>query len=116
MTLKILDKFGYPGHMLHSKSWAEYALPDAPRMDYVLSVCGAAAGEICPIWPGFPTTAHWGIPDPAAVQGTAKEKDAAFAKAFNQLKTRVVALLALPFDHLDNGEILARLRAIRQLS
>jgi arsenate reductase len=115
-ALRTLTKGGYPTHMLHSKSWDEFSAPNAPKMDFVLTVCGAVAGEICPIWPGHPTTAHWGIPDPAGMDGADKDKQAAFSKAFNQLKTRIDAFIALPFDTLDKGEILARLRAIRQLN
>ena len=115
-ALRTLTRYGYPTHLLNSKSWDEFALPTAPRMDFVLTVCGSAGAEICPIWPGHPTTAHWGIPDPAAMEGSDDEKQAAFSKAFNQLKTRIEAFLALPFDRLDNVEILTRLRAIRQLS
>ena len=115
-ALRTLTRFGYATHLLYSKSWDAFADPGAPPMDFVLTVCGNTAAKIPPLWPGHPTAAHWGMPDPAAVEGSEKDKQAAFSKAFTQLKTRIDAFIALPFDKLDNAEILARLRAIRQLS
>jgi protein-tyrosine-phosphatase len=91
-----VDASGY-----RSKSWNEFAKPGAPKLDFVFTVCDSAAGEVCPIWPGQPITAHWGVPDPAAVTGTDEEKRKAFLKAFTELSTRVNLLLALPIDKLD---------------
>ena len=91
-----IDTAGY-----RSKSWDEFAQPNAPKLDFVLTVCDNAAGEVCPIWPGQPITAHWGVQDPAAVTGTDDEKRAAFRKAFTELSTRINLLLALPVDKLD---------------
>lgn len=91
-----IDTAGY-----RSKNWDEFAQPGAPKLDFVLTVCDNAAGEVCPIWPGQPTTAHWGVPDPAAVTGTDEQKRAAFRKAFTELSTRINLLLALPVEKLD---------------
>ena len=91
-----IDTAGY-----RSKSWDEFAQPNAPKLDFVLTVCDNAAGELCPVWPGQPITAHWGVPDPAAVTGTDDEKRAAFRKAFTELSTRIDLLLALPVAKLD---------------
>ena len=115
-ALRTLTRFGYATHMLSSKPWDGFATPNAPKMDFVFTVCGKVASEVCPIWPGQPMAAHWGIQDPAAVEGSDKEKQAAFLKAFDQLKARISAFLALPFDRLDPADLLIRLRAIRQLS
>ena len=91
-----IDTAGY-----RSKNWDEFAQPGAPKLDFVLTVCDNAAGEVCPIWPGQSTTAHWGVPDPAAVTGTDEQKRAAFRKAFTELSTRINLLLALPVEKLD---------------
>lgn len=91
-----IDASGY-----RSKSWNEFAKPGAPKLDFVFTVCDSAAGELCPIWPGQPITAHWGVPDPAAVRGTDEEKRKAFLKAFTELSTRINLLLALPVEKLD---------------
>lgn len=84
-----------------SKSWDEFAKPGAPKLDFVFTVCDSAAGEMCPIWPGQPITAHWGVRDPAAVTGSDEEKRKAFLKAFTELSTRINLLLALPIAKLD---------------
>jgi arsenate reductase len=86
---------------LRSKSWKEFAGFDAPAMDFVFTVCDQAAGEVCPIWPGNPITAHWCIPDPAAVEGSEAEREQAFRDACRQLETRIKLFVALPFDKLD---------------
>lgn len=91
-----IDASGY-----RSKSWNEFAKPGAPKLDFVFTVCDSAAGELCPIWPGQPITAHWGVPDPAAVRGTDEGKRKAFLKAFTELSTRINLLLALPVEKLD---------------
>ena len=86
---------------LRSKSWNEFAKPDAPRLDFVFTVCDNAANEVCPVWPGQPMTAHWGIPDPAAVQGTKEEVEKAFRDAFFLLDRRISLFLSLPLSTLD---------------
>jgi arsenate reductase (thioredoxin) len=86
---------------LRSKSWDEFAKPDAPKLDFVFTVCDNAASEVCPIWPGQPMTAHWGVPDPAAVQGTSDEVEKAFRDAFFMLDRRINLFLCLPLSSLD---------------
>jgi arsenate reductase len=95
-----------------SKNWDEFAKPDAPRLDFVLTVCDNAAGEICPIWPGQPISAHWGVQDPAAVTGTDDEKRAAFRTAFTELSTRIDLLLALAVEKLDRRVLKKKLDEI----
>ncbi len=104
LAIETLEKMGYPIDGLRSKSWDEFELPGAPKMDFVFTVCDNAAGEICPIWPGHPTRAHWGIEDPAAVEGTRVEKLAAFATAFRYLRNRITAFAALPTNKLASSE------------
>ena len=87
---------------LRSKSWDEFSLPNAPHIDFIFTVCDNAANEVCPIWPGHPTTAHWGIPDPAAVQGTHEEKARAFCDAFTVLDRRISLFLSLPLSTLES--------------
>ncbi len=101
LTLELLRAMKLPTERLRSKSWNEFARPDAPRMDFVFTVCDQAASEVCPVWPGQPITAHWGVPDPAAVEGTRDEKMAAFRDAFHRLDTRIKLFLALPVAKLD---------------
>jgi arsenate reductase len=93
LALELLREKGIPASA-RSKSWDEFASPDAPKMDLVVTVCDNAAGEICPVWPGAPRKAHWGVDDPAAVHGSAAEKRAAFRRAFDELKQRIDAFLA----------------------
>jgi arsenate reductase len=100
-ALKALESLGYPIDGMRSKSWLEFATPDAPAMDFVFTVCDNAAGEACPIWPGQPITAHWGIADPADVEGTATQKLAAFLTAFRHLKNRIAAFISLPLSSTD---------------
>jgi arsenate reductase len=101
LAFETLRKMGYPVDGLRSKSWDEFEQPDAPKMDFVITVCDNAAGEVCPIWPGHPIRAHWGIEDPAAAAGTHIEKLAAFATAFRYLKNRVSLFAALPIAKLE---------------
>lgn len=108
-TLRSLD---YPTDGLRSKNWGEFAAPDAPVMDFVFTVCDGAAGETCPVWPGQPMTAHWGIEDPAAVEGTEIEKEAAFARTFRYLKNRIATFAALPIRSLDTMTLGAKLHEI----
>ncbi len=114
-ALKTLAAYGYPTDGFRSKSWDEFALPGAPAMDFVFTVCDSAAGEACPFWPGHPTTAHWGVEDPAAVEGPDIEKERAFAAAFGYLRNRIRAFVALPFASLDEMTLTARLREIGRL-
>ena len=95
-------EMGYDEAKLRSKSWDEYALADAPKMDFIVTVCDNAAGEVCPFWPGNPTTAHWGFPDPSQVQGSDLEKRAAFRAVMNGLKKRLDLLASMPLDKLDS--------------
>ena len=99
---QLVMDMGYPKEKLRSKSWDEYGLPDAPKMDFIVTVCDNAAGEVCPIWPGNPATAHWGFPDPSQVQGSATEKKLAFAEVMSGLKKRIDILAAMPLDQLDS--------------
>lgn len=114
-ALKVLRDEGYPTQGLRSKSWSEFADPGAPELDFIFTVCDNAAGEACPVWPGKPVTAHWGIADPAAVEGGDLEKEAAFVTAFRQLKNRIAAFAALPLASLDQLTLDARLREIGRM-
>lgn len=112
LTLQVLGSFGYPTDGLRSKAWTEFAVPGAAEMDFIFTVCDSAAGEICPVWPGHPATAHWGIADPAAVEGTAVERTAAFVAAVRYLKARLSVFAALPFATLDRMALAQALHAI----
>ena len=101
LALEILEKLHLGTSGLRSKSWDEFARPSAPVMDFVVTVCDQAAGEVCPVWPGDPVTAHWGVPDPAAVDGTEAEQRRAFREAYVVLENRIKLFLALPIDKLD---------------
>lgn len=101
MTLKVLRHLDFPVEGLHSKSWEEFTGPDAPRMDFVFTVCDNAAAETCPIWPGQPITAHWGVPDPVVVTGDEKTRMQAFRTAFKQLENRIKIFVNLPIQSLD---------------
>jgi arsenate reductase len=100
-AVETLEAFGYAADGLSSKSWSDFAGRDAPQMDFIITVCDNAAGETCPVWPGHPATAHWGIEDPAAVEGSDVEKRKAFNLAFKYLKNRIDLLLATPLSRLD---------------
>jgi protein-tyrosine-phosphatase len=112
---KVLKSYDYPSEGFRSKSWEEFALAHAPVMDFVFTVCDNAAGETCPLWPGQPMTAHWGIEDPAAVQGTDIHKEAAFVVAFRYLKNRISVFTALPIASIDKMALGSRLRDIGQM-
>ncbi|PWR18331.1 arsenate reductase ArsC [Zavarzinia compransoris] len=112
MTLKVLASYDYPTEGLRSKDWAEFAAEGAPVMDFVFTVCDNAAGETCPVWPGQPMTAHWGIDDPVAADGTDIQKEAAFVTAFRHMRNRITAFAALPIASLDRIALGARLREI----
>jgi arsenate reductase (thioredoxin) len=111
-AVKVLTSLGYPTDDLRSKSWEEFARPDAPVMDFVFTVCDNAAGESCPVWPGQPMTAHWGIEDPAEAAGTDIEREAAFVAAFRFLKNRIVAFTSLPLSGIDRLSLGTKLRDI----
>ena len=109
-SLTLLTAKGYPTTGLRSKSWDEFAGPDAPRMDAVITVCGSAAGEACPFWPGAPVRAHWGVEDPAAAPEA--EWPAAFESAYRQLHARATAFLSLPLAGMDRMQLSAQLARI----
>jgi arsenate reductase len=111
-ALKVLAGLNYPIDGMRSKSWQEFAAPDAPVMDFVFTVCDSAAGESCPLWPGQPMTAHWGIEDPAAVEGTDLQKEAAFVAALRYLKNRITIFTSLPLRGIDRMSLGTRLRDI----
>ena len=112
LAIKVLTSLDYPTDNLRSKSWEEFARPDAPVMDFVFTVCDNAAGESCPVWPGQPMTAHWGIEDPAEAAGTDIEKEAAFVAAFRFLRNRIVAFTSLPLNSIDRLSLGTKLREI----
>jgi arsenate reductase len=112
MAVDLLQRMNLPAENLRSKSWGEFAAPGAPPIDLIFTVCDNAAGEVCPIWPGKPMTAHWGIADPAAVEGSDSEKAFAFRKALRELETRIKLLTSLPIDSLDRMTLQAKLREI----
>ena len=115
-AIKTLAAYGYPAGDFRSKSWDEYAVPGAPRMDFVFTVCDSAAGEVCPLWPGQPMTAHWGIEDPAAVQGTDINKQRAFNEAFRYLRNRITAFTSLPLQSISRLALSARLHEIGRMA
>jgi arsenate reductase len=112
ISIALLNQLGLPTAGLRSKSWDEFAAPGAPLIDFVFTVCDNAAGEICPIWPGHPMTAHWGVEDPAAAEGTDKAKWRAFRKALRELESRIKLFTNLPVDSLDKTTLQSRLEAI----
>lgn len=112
MTLNILREAGIPTDGLRSKSWEEFAGPAAPKMDFVFTVCDNAAGETCPIWPGQPMTAHWGIEDPAAVEGPEFKQRQAFEDALRFMRNRIAAFINLPLDSIDKMALGSKLRGI----
>jgi protein-tyrosine-phosphatase len=112
LALDLLEKSHLPTSGLRSKSWDEFAGPGAPQMDSVFTVCDQAAGEICPVWPGNPVTAHWGVPDPAVAHGTEAERRRAFREAYLMLENRIKLFVALPLDKLDRMAIKRRVDQI----
>jgi arsenate reductase (thioredoxin) len=114
MALEALRSAGIPTEGIRSKSWDEFATADAPVMDFVFTVCDNAAGEVCPIWPGKPITAHWGIEDPATVEGVEFRQRAAFNDAFRFMRNRVSALVSLPLSSIDRMSLRTKLKAIGQ--
>ncbi|WP_309607255.1 arsenate reductase ArsC [Phenylobacterium sp.] len=111
-TFPIVERLGFSPSRFRSKSWDEFAAPGAPPLDFVITVCDDAAGEVCPVWPGQPMTGHWGIPDPAAVTGTATEIALAFAETSRQLRNRMELFLALPIATLDRTSLQTRIGEI----
>jgi arsenate reductase len=115
LTLQLLHDLQYDIAGLRSKSWNEFAKPGAPSLDFVFTVCDNAAGETCPVWPGQPMTAHWGIPDPAAATGSVAEVGLAFKDAHRMLRQRIAAFAALPVKSLDRLSLQAKLRDIGRM-
>lgn len=111
-ALQLLDSLGHDISFARSKSWEEFSRPDAPEMNFVFTVCDNAANEACPVWPGQPMTGHWGVPDPAAAEGTEAEKRLAFADAYRMLNNRISAFTSLPLDTLDRLALKKRLDEI----
>ncbi len=109
---EIADKLGYPANKLRSKNWDEFAAPGAPKMDFIITVCDNAAGEVCPIWPGNPATAHWGFPDPSQVEGSDEAKRQAFRDVMVGLQKRIDLLAALPMEKLDAMSMQSELRKL----
>ncbi len=112
LALKVLGAHHIPTDGLRSKGWDEFARPDAPPLHFVFTVCDQAAGEVCPLWPGQPMTAHWGLPDPAAVEGDEATREQAFLDTFITLKRRIELMLALPLASLDRLAIQSELKGI----
>jgi protein-tyrosine-phosphatase len=111
-ALDMLQRMGFPTAGLRSKSWDEFGAPGALELDFVITVCDNAAGEVCPIWPGQPMTAHWGVPDPAAVEGTPVEVTFAFNEAYRVLNNRLTLFASLPFESLDRLSLKRRMDEI----
>ena len=112
LALALLQSHRFDTSGLRSKSWDEFARPGAPALDFIFTVCDNAAGEVCPVWPGEPITAHWGVADPAAAQGSDEDRRRAFRKAFTELSTRINLMLALPIEKLDRQALSGKLKAI----
>ncbi len=112
MTLEALRKVGISTEGLRSKAWDEFATPGAPKMDFVITVCDNAAGEVCPVWPGQPMTAHWGIEDPAALEGPAFKQQAAFEDALRFMRNRITAFISLPLTSIDRMSLTSNLQGI----
>jgi protein-tyrosine-phosphatase len=115
-TLQLLKSLGYDVSGFRSKSWAEFARPGAPALDFVFTVCDNAAGEACPVWPGQPMTAHWGVPDPAEAIGTDAEIALAFSEAYRLLHQRISLFLSLPIASIDRLSLQAKLKEIGRVT
>jgi arsenate reductase len=115
IALALLEHMKLPVAGLRSKSWDEFAVPGAPRLDFVLTVCDNAAAEVCPVWPGQPMTAHWGVADPAAVNGPETQQWIAFRQAFRELENRIKIFTSLPIRTLDRLKLQERLEAIGRI-
>ncbi len=112
---ELLEKLDYPASTFRSKSWDEFAVAGAPELDFVFTVCDDAAKETCPVWPGQPMSAHWGVPDPVTADGTEAERRLAFAEAYRMLNNRIAAFISLPIASLDRLSLKNRLDAIGKL-
>lgn len=112
LALELLERRGIPAEGARSKSWDEFARPGAPELDFIFTVCDNAAGEVCPIWPGQPINAHWGVPDPAAVQGSRMERMRAFEEGLRILERRIGIFISLPIASLDGLSLRERVREI----
>ena len=111
-AIDLLKRMNHRTEGLRSKSWEEFAMPGAPQMDFVFTVCDNAASEVCPVWPGQPMTAHWGVPDPAAVEGAETQRRLAFADAYRNLSNRISIFTSLPIASLDRLSLQQRLEEI----
>ena len=116
IALELLKQLHFPIEGLRSKAWDEFAAPGATPLDFVFTVCDSAAGEVCPVWPGKPVTAHWGVPDPAAVQGSQVDKWTAFRAVFHALENRIKIFVSLPIGALDRLKLQDQLDAIGKAS
>lgn len=112
---EIARELGYDNSKLRSKNWDEFAAPDAPKMDFIITVCDNAAGEVCPVWPGNPATAHWGFPDPSQVSGSDDDKRRAFRDVMTGLKKRIDMLASLPLEKLDALSIQSELKKLAKV-
>lgn len=112
---EIAKELGYDNSKLRSKNWDEFALPDAPKMDFIITVCDNAAGEVCPVWPGNPASAHWGFPDPSQVSGSDEDKRRAFRDVMIGLKKRIDMLVDLPLEKLDALSIQSELKKLAKV-
>lgn len=112
LAIEMVKKTGYSLENLRSKNWDEFAVPGAPKMDFIFTVCDNAAGEVCPVWPGRPVTAHWGFEDPAAVQGSEEKKRRAFQRVFRQISSRIELFLTIPIEQVDHASLHKQLSAI----
>ena len=115
LTLELLNELNFETAGLRSKSWDEFARPNSPRLDFVFTVCDQVAGEVCPVWPGQPITAHWGSADPAAFEGTSDEKRRFFQKIYREIETRIKLFTSLPFESLDSFALQHRMREIGRI-
>jgi len=115
LAVEVLHRNNYMTDGLRSKDWTEFSKPDAPHMDFVFTVCDKAAAEVCPVWPGQPLTAHWGVADPAGVEGDEETRMMAFRRAFAELQNRISIFVNLPFDSLDRLKLQKRLEEIGQM-
>lgn len=115
-AIELLQRHHYPTDSLRSKNWDEFSAPDAPHMHFVLTVCDKAAGEVCPIWPGQPMSAHWGVADPAAVSGSPEDIQKAFRETFMILNRRITLLTTLPIEKLDLLKLQEELKGIGQVT
>ncbi len=115
LALETLDRLGYDTTTLRSKSWDEFSRPESPRLDFIFTVCGNAAGEACPVWPGHPTSAHWGVEDPAAFSGSPAQARVLFESVHDQLSEKISRFVALDFSSLDERALASRLAEIGDL-